>query len=146
MIRPLRNLLYIIPIRDREKIGSIYIPETAQQRPDQGIVKYRGPQTSGEIKRGDHVIFSGYDDSSQIVTEDDGLLYVIPEDFIVGVHENAVASYVFTKEQLAAFFDIVEARTIMHHNNNRVATDAAAYMKEQLHSIVGDNLFNELVF
>ena len=81
MLIPLRDLVYIIPLEDREKVGSIYVPDQAKQRVDQGIVKYRGPDVK-ELRVGDHVIFSGYS-GDELITETDGLLYLMREDDIL---------------------------------------------------------------
>ena len=83
MLIPLRDLVYIIPLEDREKVGSIYVPDQAKQRVDQGIVKYRGPDVK-ELRVGDHVIFSGYS-GDELITETDGLLYLMREDDILAV-------------------------------------------------------------
>lgn len=145
MIRPIRDLLYILPLVDREKIGSIYVPQANLQRPDQGIVKYRGPKTSGEIKVGTHVIFSGYD-GTEIVTEDDGTLLIMPESFIVGVHENDHPAYLFTKEQLDALIDKAYGDTLVRGEQHRITKLTAHYFKEKLRSLIHDHFFSELYY
>jgi hypothetical protein len=59
MIRLNRNNVAIIPIRDADKIGSLYIPDTAKERVDQGIIKYLGPDCKF-AQIGSYVTFSGY--------------------------------------------------------------------------------------
>ena len=59
MIRLRSKTIAVIPIRDADKIGSLYIPETAKQRVDQGIVKYIGPDCQFATI-GAYVSFSGY--------------------------------------------------------------------------------------
>jgi hypothetical protein len=59
MIRLLRKNIAVIPIRDSDKIGSLYIPDTAKSRVDQGIIKYVGPDCEFAMI-GAYVTFSGY--------------------------------------------------------------------------------------
>ena len=59
MIRLLSKTIAVIPIRDSDKIGSLYIPDTSKERVDQGIVKYIGPDCVF-AKIGAYVSFSGY--------------------------------------------------------------------------------------
>lgn len=56
---PMREKVYVLPLEDRQKVGSLYIPEQARQKCDQGIVMYVGPDVP-DIKVGDHIAFSGY--------------------------------------------------------------------------------------
>lgn len=77
------NKVAIAPIFDPDKIGSIHIPDQAKERCDQGIVKY----VSGDceyLQVGDHVLFSGYS-GTLIQLEDEGLLIIMPEDFITAI-------------------------------------------------------------
>lgn len=98
MIIPVRDNIYILPIEEIEQVGSIVVPEAAKKRPTEGIVKYRGPLTSGEIKVGDHVIFSGYD-GDKLILNDEGPLVVMQERFIKAVWTEG-ESYLFTPEQI----------------------------------------------
>ena len=86
MIKLLGNRVAIVPMFDPEKYGSIYIPEQAQERVDQGIVKYLGP-TCELTRVGDHVIFSGWTGTTTDI-EGEGLLIIMPEDFITAVLED----------------------------------------------------------
>lgn len=84
-VRPVRDLLYIIPLEDEERTpGGLIVPKEGRQRTDQGIVKYRGPLTTGEITVGMHVLFDGWS-GNKIIEEDEGALYVMPEDSINGI-------------------------------------------------------------
>jgi len=67
---------------DPAHYGSIIIPETAQERCDQGLVKYIGPDVTS-VQPGDHIIFSGYTGTLMSI-EGEGLLIVLPEEFING--------------------------------------------------------------
>jgi len=100
-LRPLRNLLYILPIDDESltSSGLLYLPDTNKQRTDQGIIKYRGPNTSGELRVGDHVFFSGYD-GDEIVIEGEGRLIIIPEPFIDAVWTDGEDNYTLTIPQV----------------------------------------------
>lgn len=78
MIIPVKNLLYILPIEDPSSIGTIILPDTHRKTADQGIVKYRGPKTSGDIRVGDHVFYSPWEGDVMIV-EGEGKLVLLPE-------------------------------------------------------------------
>lgn len=83
-IRLTKTNLAIAPIYDRDKIGSIWIPDQAKERCDQGIVKYKAPGCKlEEIKIGDHVIFSGYT-GTLLLIEDDQFI-IIPEEYITAI-------------------------------------------------------------
>lgn len=81
MIRLLLNKVAVEPIHDPDKIGSLYVPDIAKERCDQGIVKYIGPDVK-DICVGDYVLFSGYTGQT-IKLEGEGVLIMMPEDFIV---------------------------------------------------------------
>jgi co-chaperonin GroES (HSP10) len=82
-IRTLKDNVAIVPIEDDEKRGSLYIPEQAQQRVDQGVIVYKGPDVK-ELEIGQHVLFSGYT-GDKISIEDDGIYFIIPEDYIIAI-------------------------------------------------------------
>jgi hypothetical protein len=67
------------PIFDPDKHGSLWIPEQAKERCDQGIVKYVGPECN-YVRPGDYVLFSGYT-GTLVQLEDEGLLIIFPEEF-----------------------------------------------------------------
>lgn len=80
-----KNKVAIVPIRDPDKIGSLWVPDIAKERTDQGIVKYIGPDCKF-AKVGMYVIFSGYsgtviaiEDAEQHLLEE---VIVLPEEFI----------------------------------------------------------------
>jgi hypothetical protein len=66
-------------------VGSLYIPEQARERVDQGIIKYVGDKCN-YVKPGDHIVFSGYT-GTLLSLEGEGLLIVLPEQFIVAIIE-----------------------------------------------------------
>lgn len=83
MIRMYGSKVAVIPIRDPDKIGHIYVPEIAKERVDQGLVKYVGPDVTS-VKPGEYVIFSGY--TGQLISiEGEGQLIIMPEEFITAV-------------------------------------------------------------
>lgn len=75
----------VTPLFDTLKVGSLYIPEQARERCDQGIVKYKGAACE-LVNVGDHVVFSGYTGST-VSIEGEGLLIILPEEFIVAIIE-----------------------------------------------------------
>jgi co-chaperonin GroES (HSP10) len=83
------NKVAVVPLFDPDRYGSLYIPEGAKERVDQGIVKYLGPKCE-HVKIGDHVIFSGYTGST-IEVEGEGIMIFMPEDFISAVLESPVS-------------------------------------------------------
>jgi co-chaperonin GroES (HSP10) len=97
MLRLNRDNVAIIPIRDPDKIGLLYVPDIAKERTDQGIVKYMGPDCK-YVKIGDYVAFSGYSgtlfniqdpERPQEIVED---VIIISEDFIVAVMDDLADS------------------------------------------------------
>lgn len=77
MLRLLRDQIAVVPIEDPDRVGSLWIPDRAKQRIDQGVVKYRGPDCK-EVKVGDYVLFGGYVGTHISVVEE-GLLYFMRE-------------------------------------------------------------------
>jgi co-chaperonin GroES (HSP10) len=76
-----KNKIAIAPLFDPEKIGSIYVPDKAKERCDQGVVKYAGPDCK-YLKVGDHILFGGYNGTT-VQLEGEGVLIVMHEDFVV---------------------------------------------------------------
>lgn len=83
MIKVLGSLVAMRPIFPSDMIGSLYVPDIAKDRANQGIVKYIGPKVM-ELKPGDHVLFSGYS-GSYIQLEGEGLLITMPERYISAI-------------------------------------------------------------
>ena len=80
MLTMLPKKVAIEPLFDPDKIGSIYVPDQAKGRCDQGLVKYIGCEVE-TVEVGDHVLFSGYTGTLMQV-EDEGLLIIMPEEFV----------------------------------------------------------------
>lgn len=85
MLRIPAHKLAVTPLFDTDRYGSLYIPEQARERCDQGIVKYIGDKCNF-VQIGDHVTFSGYT-GTLLSLEGEGLLILLPEDFVVAVIE-----------------------------------------------------------
>jgi chaperonin GroES len=65
--------------------GGLYIPDSAKERCDQGIVKYIGPKVKW-LQIGDYVLFSGYS-GTYLSVEGEGKLIVMPETYIICIIE-----------------------------------------------------------
>jgi chaperonin GroES len=87
MIKLLADQVAVEPIFDSDKTesGLLYIPDTAKERCDQGIVKYLGPDVK-TVEIGDYAIFSGY--VGRLVEIDGELLIIMRERFIQAVIED----------------------------------------------------------
>lgn len=81
MIHLQRNIIAVEPIRPPETTatGRIIIPEQAQDRIKQGIVKYVGPECK-YVKVGDYVIFGAY--TGTLLKIGDELLIMFQEEFV----------------------------------------------------------------
>ena len=79
---PLGNDVIIHPFDFPAKIGSIYVPETAKKRVNQGIIIAKGPLVSDDVDTADHVFFNGYT-GDKLVFEDSSEFYVIPESHLI---------------------------------------------------------------
>jgi chaperonin GroES len=77
MITLPKDKVFVIAIGDPEKIGALYIPDTAKERSDQGIVKYVGPDVK-DIKPGDYVVFAGW--TGTAIHIEGGIGIILPED------------------------------------------------------------------
>lgn len=105
-IEVLEDKLAIIPLADPDMIGSIYIPDKAKQRIDQGIVKYKGPKVK-EVFVGAHVLFSGYS-GDKIAVEDEGELYIMQEEDIICILNDEEATVVFPLSKVLSLISYVE--------------------------------------
>jgi len=71
-----------IPLYDSlQTSGGLWIPESARERCDQGIVKYIGKEVK-EISEGDHILFSAYS-GTLLDLEGEGILIILPERYVV---------------------------------------------------------------
>ncbi len=90
-IRPLGNRILVQRSKAPESKGGILLPESAKEKPKEGIVLAVGPgklddkgtlQTV-QLKVGDRVLFSAY--SGTEVKEDKEEMLILSEDDILGV-------------------------------------------------------------
>ena len=102
----LRDKLAVIPLKDPDMGGSLYIPEKAKQRPDQGIVKYRGPRCE-EIRVGHHVVFSNYT-GTKVSVEDEGELYIMREPDVIALMDDEEAQTTFPFVKVISLIEKVE--------------------------------------
>lgn len=82
MIELPRDNIAVTPISDPDKRGSLWIPDQAKERVDQGIVKYVSKKVAerDEIHVGDYVMFSGYT-GTLVQLEDEGTFIIFPARF-----------------------------------------------------------------
>ncbi len=67
-VQPLSDRIIIVPKEEaEEKVGSIYIPDSAQEKPLEGTVEAVGPgrvengeRVSPTVKKGDRVLYGKY--------------------------------------------------------------------------------------
>jgi len=93
-VRPLHDRLIVERLEDGEQVvGSIIIPDTAKEKPQQGKViaagkgkvKDDGTVTPMDVKKGDTVLFGKY--SGQEIKLDGVEFLIMREDEILGVVE-----------------------------------------------------------
>ena len=87
MIAILKKNVALIPIRDADKIGHIWVPDTAKERVDQGVVKYVGPDCKF-ARIGAYVTFSGYSGTLMDISDPEypdrpsETVIIVDEDFL----------------------------------------------------------------
>ncbi len=93
-IRPLHDRVIIRRVEENEsKIGNLYIPDSAKEKPQRGEVvavgsgklMETGERVPPEVKGGDQVLFGKYSGSEVKVDGEDVL--ILREDEILGVLE-----------------------------------------------------------
>ena len=93
-IRPLQDRLLVRRIDEEEKTaGGIIIPDTAKEKPQEGLVVAAGPGRVGDdgkvrpldVKKGDKILFSKYGGTE--VTLDGEEHLILREDDVLGVIE-----------------------------------------------------------
>lgn len=99
MIIPVRDLVYIIPFEAPRKSVIIDTSVRDWEKPTQGIVKYRGPLTTGEIRVGDHVVFASTDGFASTI-EGEGELIVMREFQIQAKMNDEPANYIVSLEKV----------------------------------------------
>lgn len=91
-IKPLADRVLIKPLEEKEdKVGSIYIPETAKEKPQEGTVEAVGPGRTEDgkhvpldVKVGDKVLYGKYagteikhDGSDYLIIRESDILAVV---------------------------------------------------------------------
>lgn len=99
MISLLDDKIAVIPLEDPDKIGSIWVPDQAKQRADQGIVKYKGPNVK-EVCVGDHVFYGGYV-GTKVSVEGEGVLAIMSESDVQLIFVEASERLIPASEILA---------------------------------------------
>ena len=91
-IRPLQDRILVKRVEEEEKTqGGIIIPDTAKEKPQQGIVVAAGPGKAGDdgkirpldVKKGDKVLFGKYSGTEVNVDGEEHL--IIREEDILGI-------------------------------------------------------------
>jgi chaperonin GroES len=91
-IRPLQDRILVKRVEEEEKTqGGIIIPDTAKEKPQQGIVVAAGPGKANEdgkirpldVKKGDKVLFGKYSGSEVDVDGEEHL--IIREEDILAI-------------------------------------------------------------
>lgn len=128
-LKLLKTKIAVIPIADPDvSPGGIIIPESAKQKIDQGVVKYRGSEVT-EVRVGDHVIFSGYA-GTKVSVADEGFFYIMDEQDVHAIlTEGEAISMIplLVAERLIrkAFLDLETS-----HN----ADDVVQFLRSQIYS------------
>ncbi len=82
-IKPLADRVVVKPLEQEEaKVGSIYIPDTAKEKPQQGEVIAVGPgkvtdsgeKIAAEVKVGDKILYGKYSGTEVTVDGEDYLI------------------------------------------------------------------------
>jgi chaperonin GroES len=98
-LRPLHDRVVIRRIEEQEqKVGSLYIPDTAKEKPQEGEVLAvgdgrileDGTRQPLDLKAGDRVLFGKYS-GTEVKLEDEELL-IMREGDVLGVVEGAAKS------------------------------------------------------
>jgi chaperonin GroES len=93
-VRPLHDRILVKRIEEKETIkGGIIIPDTAKEKPQEGVVEAvgngkileNGTKLSLEVKEGDHILFGKYS-GTEIKIEGEELL-ILREDEVLGILE-----------------------------------------------------------
>jgi chaperonin GroES len=95
-IRPLYDRIVVKRIEEKEqKVGGLYIPDSAKEKPQEGevIAVGKGKWEEGklrplEVQVGDHVLFGKYSGTEAPKTVGDDYL-ILREDEVLGILEDA---------------------------------------------------------
>ena len=84
--KPLKDRVFVKYSEEAEKTaGGIYIPESAKEKPQKGIIEAVGSEVK-EIKVGDVILFDKYSGSK--INIDNNEYLIIKEEDILGIVQN----------------------------------------------------------
>lgn len=94
--KPLGNRVLIERSKAQTSKGGILLPDSAQEKPKEGMVIAVGPGKTDEegkliamhVKKGDKVLFSSYSGTEVSGATDDAQYLIINEDELLGIIEN----------------------------------------------------------
>ncbi len=86
-VKPLGSRLLVQRKETPATKGGIFLPETAQEKPKQGVVIALGTENPSDLKVGDQVYFSSYAGSEVKIPGQDGVL-ILPLDDVLCVVES----------------------------------------------------------
>ena len=168
-LEPVRDLLYIIPIEPplssssiiaapetwhkqiKQDDGSVIeLPQSTRRKPTQGIVKYRGPNTTGEIRVGDHVVFRA-NDGDELLHPSEGRLILLHENAVLAKFIEAEDVYVFTIPQLQDLVDKAVERLRVDVGRHQIDLNISDQEKlsllgSKIKTLISTNYIEELYF
>ncbi|MCS6897583.1 MAG: co-chaperone GroES [Nitrospira sp.] len=85
--QPLGERVFVTYTEEMERTaGGIYVPDTAKEKPQRGIVQAIGKKVEN-VKVGDHVLFDKYSGTKLRIDDEECL--ILKEEDILGVFTNA---------------------------------------------------------
>jgi chaperonin GroES len=92
-LKPLGERVLVKPLKEEEKQGGIIIPDTAKEKPQEGVVEAVGPgkladtgdRLAMNVKKGDKVLFGKYSGTEVKIGDTEYL--IMNEDDIFGTVE-----------------------------------------------------------
>lgn len=109
----LENKIAVIPLDEPDRIGSIWVPDQAKQRIDQGVVRHKGPDVK-DLFLGDHVLFGGYT-GTKISVEGEGVFIVMREDDVVARIDDEDSEPLLSFTAIKNFLEEVEGEWRSRH-------------------------------
>jgi len=93
-IRPVLSNVVVKPVSAEEQINGLFIPETAQEKPQEGVViaigpgeyNHRGERLELDVSAGDKVLYGKY--SGTTVEVNGEKLLILPQNNILGILES----------------------------------------------------------
>jgi len=89
-VQPVNGNVLLAPVDGEERTaGGIYVPDTARERPTEGIVKAVSENSAGELMIGDRVVYQP--GSGEEVTIDGSAYRLLPESSLLAKYVEADA-------------------------------------------------------